>query len=59
MATAYVIWDRKAKVVVAPTPDGAFNTQAEADAVLARMKRKSGHDGYRFQNLERTTVNVD
>ena len=59
MATAYVIWDRKQKVVVAPTPDGAFNTTQEADEVLARLRRKSGPEGRRVQNLERTTVNVD
>lgn len=59
MATAYVVWDRKQKVVIAPAPDGAFPTQAEADAALARLRRKSGNEGYRMQNLERTTVNVD
>lgn len=59
MATAFIVWDRKAKVIVAPIPDGAFPTQAEADAALDRLRRKSGEHGRRIQNLERTSVNVD
>ena len=59
MATAFVVWDRKEKTVIAPQPTGAFPTQAEADAVLLRMRRKDGADGYKFHNLERLQVNVD
>lgn len=59
MATGYIIWDRKNRVVVSPSPDGVYTVQADADAALNRMKRKDGADGFRFHNLERTTVNYD
>lgn len=58
MATAFIVWDRKLQDVAAPL-EGVFRTQAEADAVIARFKRKGGKHTGESANLERVSVNVD